>query len=111
MANKVLLILVFLTVVGAGCSSSLTTREQGGLIGAGVGAGSGAIIGSTIGHAVAGALIGGPIGLLAGALIGDQLMSQAQRQTKQQRQIDQNQAELERLRRNNERLRQEQREG
>jgi len=110
MASKVLSILAFLSVVGGGCTSTLTTREQGGLIGAGVGAGSGAIIGSTVGHAVAGALIGGPIGLLAGALIGDQLMSQAQRQTGQQRQIDENQMELERLRRDNERLRAEQRE-
>ncbi len=58
----------------SGCSSSLTTREQGGLIGAGLGAGSGAIIGSTVGHAAVGALIGGPVGLIAGALIGDQLM-------------------------------------
>ncbi len=110
MASKVLSILAFLSVVGAGCTSPLTTREQGGLIGAGVGAGSGAIIGSTVGHAAVGALIGGPIGLLAGALIGDQLMSQAQRQTGQQRQIDENQMELERLRRDNERLRVEQRE-
>jgi hypothetical protein len=39
----------------AGCFALITTREQGGLIGAGLGAGT-------------------------GALIGDQLMSQAQRQ-------------------------------
>jgi len=57
-----------------GCSQSLSTREQGGLIGGGMGAGAGAIIGSTVGHAAVGALIGGPIGLIAGALIGDQLM-------------------------------------
>jgi len=62
-----------------GCSESLTKREQGGLIGAGVGAGSGAIIGSTVGHAAVGALIGGPIGLIGGALIGDQLMNQDKR--------------------------------
>jgi hypothetical protein len=43
--------------------------------------------------------------LIAGALIGDQLMSHDSRQDLQQRQIDQNQAELERLRGENERLR------
>lgn len=99
-----LLMLVFL-VGSIGCSTPLSKREQGGLIGAGVGAGSGAIIGSTVGHTAAGALIGGPIGLLAGALIGDQLMGQEQQQYDQQRRIDQNQAELKRLRRENERLR------
>jgi osmotically inducible lipoprotein OsmB len=90
-----------------GCSSPLTTREQGGLIGAGVGAGTGAIIGSTVGHAAAGALIGGPVGLIAGALIGDQLMGREVRQDEQQRQIDRNAAELEQLRRENQRLREE----
>jgi uncharacterized protein YqgC (DUF456 family) len=87
------------------CSSPVTTREQGGLIGAGLGAGTGAIIGSTVGLAAVGALIGGPVGLIAGALIGDQLMHQGTRQDEQQRQIDRNQTELERLRRENERLR------
>ena len=70
--------------------------------------GTGAIIGSTVGHAAVGALIGGPVGLIAGALIGDQLMSQDRRQDDQQRQIDQNQSELERLRRENQRLRDQQ---
>ena len=37
----------------AGCTEPLTTREKGGLVGAGVGAGTGAIIGSTVGHAAA----------------------------------------------------------
>jgi uncharacterized membrane protein len=90
-----------------GCSSTLTTREQGGLIGVGVGAGTGAIIGSTVGHAAAGALIGGPVGLIAGALIGDQLMGREVRQDEQQRQIDRNAAELDQLRRENQRLREE----
>ncbi|HWH76564.1 MAG TPA: glycine zipper domain-containing protein [Candidatus Binatus sp.] len=88
-----------------GCSEPLTKREQGGLLGAGVGAGAGAIIGSTVGHAAVGALIGGPIGLIGGALIGDQLMSQDNRQLDQQHQIDQNSAEIERLRNDNQRLR------
>ena len=70
-----------------GCSSPLTAREQGGLIGAGVGGGTGAIIGSTVCHAAASALIGGPVGLIAGALIGDQLMGREVRQDEQQRRL------------------------
>jgi hypothetical protein len=38
---------LFATV--AACSAPITTREQRGLIGAGLGAGTGAIIGSTVG--------------------------------------------------------------
>ena len=102
--------LLIILAVASGCSEPLSKREQGGLIGGGVGAGAGAIIGSTVGHAAVGALIGGPVGLLAGALIGDQLMSQDHRQDEQQRQIDQNQEELQRLRRENERLRENQQE-
>jgi outer membrane lipoprotein SlyB len=99
--------LMMIIAVGSGCSTPLSKREQGGLIGGGVGAGTGAIIGSTVGHAAVGALIGGPVGLIAGALIGDQLMAQDRRQDAQQ-QIDQNQAELRRLQRENEQLRENQ---
>ena len=101
------LAIVLTIMFAAGCSSPITTREQGGLIGAGLGAGTGAIIGSTVGHAAVGALIGGPVKLVAGALIGDQLMGQQHRQDEQQLQIDRNQAEVERLRRENERLREQ----
>jgi hypothetical protein len=97
--------LPFVLPLSMGCSDPLTKREQGGLIGAGLGAGTGAIIGSTVGHAAAGALIGGPIGLIGGALIGDQLMGQDKKQQEQQRQIDQNKDEMERLRKENEQLR------
>jgi len=102
-------LLVAVLFVGAltACSGNLTTREKGGLIGAGLGAGTGAIIGSTIGHAAVGAAIGGPVGLIAGALIGDQLMGQEQRQTDQQRTLEANQAEIDRLRKENKRLRQQ----
>jgi uncharacterized protein YcfJ len=96
-------ILAVLTLGLVGCSSPLTQREQGGLIGGFIGAGSGAIIGSTVGHAAAGAAIGGPVGLIAGALIGDQMMSQANYHQR----TDSNQAELERLRRENRRLREQ----
>ncbi|MGH7830910.1 MAG: glycine zipper domain-containing protein [Candidatus Binatia bacterium] len=97
-------ILLIVVIIGSGCSRPLTQREQGGLIGLTLGAGGGAIIGSTVGHAAAGAAIGGPVGLIAGALIGDQMMSQWQ----SNQQVDQNQAELDRLRRENQRLRQQQ---
>jgi len=93
-----------LLILVTACSAPITTREQGGLIGAGLGAGSGAIIGSTVGHAAVGALIGGPVGLLAGALIGDHLMAQERRQ---QEQTVENERELDRLRRENQRLREE----
>jgi len=99
--------LLSLIVALAGCSAPISTREQGGLIGAGLGAGTGAIIGSTVGHAAAGALIGGPVGLIAGALIGDHLMGRERRQQEQLVQSEQNEREIERLRRENQRLREE----
>lgn len=105
MRKSLLFVPVFLLALGiSSCSAPLNQRESGGLLGLGLGAGTGAIIGSTVGHAAAGAAIGGPVGLIAGALIGDQLMTIA-RQSGQQTQYDSNQAELERLRRENRRLR------
>src|ERR687892_575773 len=90
-------------ISGAGCSAPLTTREKGAGIGALGGAAAGGIIGSAVGHPGAGAAIGGVLGLGTGALVGDQLQGQEQKQTDQQRQIDANQAELERQRRELER--------
>ncbi len=106
---------IFLAVLSAillltsvGCAGGpLTTREKGAGLGVLVGAGTGAIIGSTVGHAALGAAIGGPVGLIAGALIGDQLMGQDQKQIEQQRQLDANQAEIERLRKENQQLKQQ----
>ncbi|MGH7827101.1 MAG: YMGG-like glycine zipper-containing protein [Candidatus Binatia bacterium] len=109
MRNRTLriMLVVLLFAALAGCSGTLTTREKGGLIGAGLGAGAGAIIGSTVGHAAVGALVGGPVGLIAGALVGDHLMGREEQQTDQQRTIDINKAEIERLRKENERLKQQ----
>jgi len=106
MKNKGLfmLVLIFAVVAIAGCSTPLSQREQGGLLGGFVGAGGGAIIGSTVGHAAAGAAIGGPIGLIAGALIGDQMMAQSNHN---QQRVNYDQSELERLRRENRRLKQQ----
>jgi uncharacterized membrane protein len=102
----VLSAILLLTAVG--CSGGpLTTREKGAGLGVLVGAGTGAIIGSTVGHAAVGAVIGGPVGLIVGALIGDQLMGQDQKQNEQQRQLDANQAEIERLRKENQQLKQQ----
>jgi hypothetical protein len=91
---------VLLLVTVAGCSGGqLSTREKGAGIGALGGAAVGGIIGATVGHPGAGAAIGGALGLGAGALIGDQMQGQEQKQAEQQRQIDVNQAELDRQKR------------
>lgn len=98
------IVLIFSTLVG--CSGgNLSTREKGAGIGALGGATIGGIIGAAVGHPGAGAAIGGALGLGAGALVGDQLQGQEIKQADQQRQIDTNQAELERQRRELERLR------
>jgi hypothetical protein len=88
-----------------GCAGgSLTTREKGAGIGALGGAAAGGIIGAAVGHPGAGAAIGGALGLGAGALVGDQMQDQEQTQTNQQNQINANQAELDRQRRELEQL-------
>lgn len=82
-----------------GCAGgNLTTREKGAGIGALGGAAAGGIIGAAVGHPGAGAAIGGTLGLGAGALVGDQLQGQQNTQADQQRQIDANQAEIQRQR-------------
>ena len=92
--------------IAIGCAGgSLTTREKGAGIGALGGAAAGGIIGATVGHPGAGAAIGGALGLGAGALVGDQLQGQEIKQGDQQRQMDANQAEIERQHREIERLR------
>jgi phage tail tape-measure protein len=100
---------VLCMLAGAGgCSGgSLTTREKGAGIGALGGAAAGGAIGAAVGSPGAGAAIGGVLGLGAGALIGDQMQGQENRQADQQRQIDTNQAEIERQRRELERLKQQ----
>ena len=88
-----------------GCSGgALTTREKGAGIGAIGGAAVGGIIGAAVGAPGVGAAVGGTLGLGAGALIGDQLQGQEQKQTDQQSQINTNQAELDRQRRELEEL-------
>src|SRR5262245_33342360 len=94
-----------LFVLTSGCAGgSLSTREKGAGIGALGGAAAGGAIGAAVGRPGVGAAVGGALGLGAGALIGDQLQGQETRQADQQRQIDLNQAELERQRKDIERL-------
>jgi hypothetical protein len=57
-----------LLVTSIGCSTPLSTREKGALIGGGTGLGVGALVGGGTGAA-----IGGAAGALGGALVGDQM--------------------------------------
>jgi phage tail tape-measure protein len=98
------LILVVTTFLG--CSTPLTTREEGAGIGTLGGAAAGGIIGSVVGHAGAGAAVGGLLGLGAGALIGDQLQGHETKQNEQQQRIDQEQREINRQRSEIEKLKQ-----
>jgi phage tail tape-measure protein len=98
--KKGLIILFAILVLAAssGCSTPLSTREKGAGIGALGGATAGGLIGAAVGHPAAGAAIGGALGLGTGALVGDQLQGQEQTQYRQQQQIDQNRAEIQRQR-------------
>ncbi|HWP24294.1 MAG TPA: glycine zipper domain-containing protein [Candidatus Binatia bacterium] len=80
------------------CSSPLTTRETGAMVGTVGGAAVGGIVGSAVGHPAAGAAIGGAAGLGAGALIGDRLQALEQKQADLDKQIKENEAELKRQR-------------
>ena len=88
------------TTLLAGCAGGpLTTGEKRAGIGALGGAAAGGIIGSAVRHPGAGALIGGALGLGTGALIGDQLQGRDNQAASQNQQINQNQLEIERQRR------------
>ena len=90
----------------AGCAGgALTTREKGAGIGALGGAAAGGIIGAAVRHPAAGAAIGGALGLGAGALVGDQLQGRENQAYDQDQQINRNQQELQRQRRDIEELR------
>src|SRR5919109_1649061 len=95
---------VFLAAALAGCSTRLTTREEGAGIGTLGGAAAGGIIGSAVGHAGAGAAIGGLFGLGAGALIGDQLQGHEMKEDEQQQRMDEQHREINRQQREIDRL-------
>jgi phage tail tape-measure protein len=98
--NLIAAVFVLLLAGISGCSGgSLTTREKGLGIGALGGAAAGGIIGAAVGHPGAGAAIGGVLGAGTGYVVGDQLQGQENKQADQQRQIQSNQAELDRQKR------------
>ena len=97
--GTLLIAVLWLSAITGCAGGNLTTREKGAGIGAlGGGAAVGGIIGATVGAPGVGAAVGGALGLGAGALIGDQLQGQETKQADQQRQIDNNQAEITRQR-------------
>lgn len=95
-----------LAVAGiSSCSGGpLTTREKAAAIGTVGGAAAGGLVGAAVGHAATGALVGSALGLGSGALIGDQLQGHEKTEAAQQRQIQQNRAELYRQRQEIQRL-------
>jgi hypothetical protein len=91
------------SVSGCGMiNTPLTQREQTTGIGALAGGAAGALIGSFAGSAVAGGLFGIPLGAVAGFLVAEQLERGGR---SEQAALDDRDAEIQRLRRENERLR------
>jgi outer membrane lipoprotein SlyB len=94
-----------IALVAAGCAGEpLTTREKGTLLGGGLGAATGAIVGAAVGSPGAGAAIGGGLGAVTGALVGNELQNHEDREKHiearlraQQREIEQQRREIERL--------------
>jgi outer membrane protein OmpA-like peptidoglycan-associated protein len=64
-------------VLGSGCASLNTKKEQGAVSGAAVGAAAGALIGRANGSTARGAIIGAVLGGTAGAVIGHQMDQRA----------------------------------
>ena len=96
---------ICLLILVIGCApGNLSTREKRSGVGAG-GATTGGASGTAAAQPGAGAAIGGSLGLATGVLVGDQPQGQENRQAGQQRQIDANQAESQRQRRDMEKFR------
>jgi uncharacterized protein YcfJ len=76
-----------------GLSTTATNALGGGMLGAG----AGAIIGHQTHHTAAGAAIGGGFGLVSGGLIGHQIEQGEERSAAQQRQMNRQQREINRL--------------
>lgn len=105
-SESIVIVGLFATLAAGCAGGSLTTREKGAGIGALGGAAAGGLIGAAVRHPGAGAAIGGVLGLGAGALIGDQLQGRENVASDQDRQVNQNQQELLRQRRELEELKQ-----
>lgn len=95
-----------LLILVIGCApGNLSTREKRPGVGAAGGATTGGAPGTAFAQPGPGAAIGGSLGLVTGVLVGDQLQGQENRQPDQQRQIEGNQAEIQRQRREMEKIR------
>ena len=92
-----------LLVTSLGCSTPLSTREKGALVGGGSGAGIGALIAGW-----PGAAIGGALGAGGGALVGDQLQKRDREQDGQARELTERDREIRRQHQEIERLKQQQ---
>lgn len=69
--TKKIATLIVLSILLAGCQTTLNETQTGALTGTALGAGLGAIIGNQTGHAGAGTALGAGAGALAGGLIGE----------------------------------------
>ena len=77
----------------------LSTTATNALGGGAIGAGTGAIIGHQHGKTAGGAAIGGGIGLVTGGLVGHQIEQGERRSAAQQQQINRQQREINKLKR------------
>jgi len=102
---KRLISVLTLAALLGGCAAPMTQRERATLTGGALGAGAGALIGNAFDNPGRGALIGGGIGALGGALIGDQMEGQYQQQQYHARELEAQQQEIARQRRELEELR------
>jgi outer membrane lipoprotein SlyB len=111
MRSKIVRWSALLFILGVtGCSTPMTTRETGAVMGTVGGAAVGGIVGSAVGHPGAGAAVGGVVGLGGGALIGDQIQALQNRQSELDKQLKASEAELESQRKELERLKKESKE-
>ncbi len=72
-----LVLVILLSLAGAGCSS-LSNTQRGALIGAGAGGAVGAVVGNAAGSTAKGAIIGAVVGGAAGAIIGSRMNDRAE---------------------------------
>ncbi len=82
----------------SGCAQ-MNTTQKGALGGGMLGAGTGAIIGHQVGHTAGGAAIGGALGALTGGVVGYNLEQGEERSARQQSQINRQQREINKLKR------------
>lgn len=96
---KRIISILSLTALLGGCAAPMSQREKSTLAGGALGAGAGALIGSAVGRPGRGALIGGGLGALGGAVVGDQMEGQSQRSDAHARELEEQQREIARQRR------------